>query len=296
MKLTIKIESWPIRGHFTISRTSLTSVDVVSVAISDGQFIGRGECRPYARYDETPQSVAAQIENLRDIVQTGVSREGLIDLLPAGAARNALDCALWDYECKSSAQDIWSLIGCPRPKPQPTAFTLSVDSPEQMTKAAKNASDFMILKLKVDAKRFADQITAVATARPECRLIVDANEALQAKDVLSLARHPYRKHIALIEQPLHDDIVADHSFRDYDGSLLGADESFHGHDDLQRLKELGYGARNIKLDKCGGLTAALAIIKAAKASGFYLMGGCMLSTSLAVAPMAAIMQLSLIHI
>ena len=291
MKLSINIESWSIRGHFTISRSTLTKVDIVCVEISDGLITGRGECRPYSRYNETPQTVAGQIERLRDVIEMGITHDDLIAILPAGAARNALDCALWDFACKSSDKNIWSLTGITPPKPQATAFTISIDSSDNMAVAAKKASDFDILKIKVDAKRFKNQITAVATARPNCRLIVDANEALKADDVFSLADHPYREHITLIEQPLHDDIVRNHSFATYDGPTLCADESFHGIDDLMTLKQLGYGALNIKLDKCGGLSSALKIIKAAKATGFSLMGGCMLSTSLAVAPMAAIMDL-----
>ena len=291
MKFSTKIENWPIRGHFTISRSSLNSVEVVTVQISDGNVTGRGECRPYSRYNETAVSVSAQLETLRHSVQDGLNHDRLTSNLPAGAARNALDCALWDYKCKSSDRTIWDVLGVPQPKPQATAFTISIDSPEQMATAAQKASDFEILKIKVDEKRFSEQITAVATARPDCRLIVDANEALQVEDVYTLATHPYRENIALIEQPLHDNIVRDHSFIDYGGPTLCADESFHSLKDLSTLKQLGYGAINVKLDKCGGLTPALDIIQIAKASGFYLMGGCMLSTSLAVAPMAAIMEL-----
>lgn len=291
MKLAIKIEHWPIKGHFTISRSSLTSVEVVTVRLGDDHVTGRGECRPYSRYNETAQSVCVQLETLRHSIQDGLSHNQLTSMLPAGAARNALDCALWDYACKSSAQTIWDILDVPQPKPQPTAFTISIDHPDEMARAAKKASDFEILKIKVDEKRFAEQITAVAIARPECRLIVDANEALQVHDVYALAKHPYREHIALIEQPLHDNIVRDHGFQDYDGPILCADESFHGIQDILPLKQLGYGAINIKLDKCGGLSKALDIIQAAKESDFYLMGGCMLSTSLAVAPMATIMDM-----
>ncbi|MEP6342268.1 MAG: dipeptide epimerase [Maricaulaceae bacterium] len=291
MNFSIKTESWPIRGHFTISRSSLTSVDVVIVEISKGNIVGHGECRPYSRYNETPQTVCTQLEALRHDIKVGRTHDELIAKLPAGAARNALDCALWDYACKSSGLTIWDLTKIPSPTPQATAFTISVDSPQNMAKLAKQMALFKILKIKVDAERFTEQITAVATARPDCQLIVDANEALSASDVLSLAKHSYRDHIALIEQPLHDDIIRNHKFENYNGPILCADESFHGVDDLLALKRLGYGALNIKLDKCGGLTSALKIIEAAKAADFYLMGGCMLSTSLAVAPMAAIMGL-----
>ena len=290
MKLSIKTESWPIKGHFTISRSSLTEVDVVTVKIESEAIIGRGECRPYARYNETTQSVTDQIETLRADIEMGLTPYDLQSRLPTGAARNAIDCALWDFKCKKEGQSIYNLINRPHPSAQPTAFTLSVDSPEIMAKAAIGASSFNILKLKVDGDRIFDQIQAVAQTRPDCRLIIDANEALQAQHVYALATHPNAAQIALIEQPLHDNIIRKHSFQDYDGPPLCADESFHGIDDLLILKSLGYKAVNIKLDKCGGFTAALDLIKVAKEQGFHIMGGCMLSTSLAVAPMAALMN------
>lgn len=290
MNLTIKIESWPIRGHFTISRSSLTDVKVVTVEIFNGTAIGRGECRPYARYNETPEIVAAQIEAQRATIESGLSAEKLQRLMPAGAARNALDCALWDLRCKVEKTSIWDLIGTARPSPHPTAFTLSVDTPDAMARAAKKALNFKILKLKVDRKRVARQLQAVAEARPDCRFIVDANEALLSPDVYALAQHKAHTQIAMIEQPIHDKLINEHSFHDYNGPPLCADESIHNVDDLPRLKALGYKAVNIKLDKCGGFSGALKLIKAAKEQGFLLMGGCMLSTSLAVAPMAALMD------
>ena len=290
MKLSIKTESWPIKGHFTISRSSLTQVAVVTVTISNDSIVGRGECRPYARYNETTESVTTQIETLRAEIESGLSIKDLQRRLPAGAARNAVDCALWDFNCKAQGRSIWDISGASKPSPQPTAFTLSVDTSAAMAKAAISASDFNILKLKVDAVRIFDQIQAVAKARPNTQLIIDANEALSAPQVYALAAHPHAKQIAMIEQPLHDDIIHDHSFHDYDGPPLCADESFHGVDDLSALKALGYKAVNIKLDKCGGFTAALDLISTAKAHHFQIMGGCMLSTSLAVAPMAALMS------
>ena len=290
MKLSIKTESWPIKGHFTISRSSLTQVSVVTVTISRDSIVGRGECRPYARYNETTDSVTEQIEALRAQIESGLSIKDLQGQLPAGAARNAIDCALWDFNCKAQRRSIWDISGAPKPSAQPTAFTLSVDTPAAMAKAAIIASDFNILKLKVDAGRIFDQIQAVAKARPKTRLIIDANEALSASQVHALAAHPDAPQIAMIEQPLHNDIIHEHSFHDYHGPPLCADESFHGVDELSALKALGYKAVNIKLDKCGGFSGALKLIKAAKEQGFLLMGGCMLSTSLAVAPMSALMD------
>lgn len=290
MKLTIKMESWPIRGHFTISRSSITDVKVVTVEIFEGAAIGRGECRPYARYNETPETVAAQIEAQRTTIEAGIGAHELQRLMPAGAARNALDCALWDLRCKTEAVSIWDIIDAARPTPKPTAMTLSVDTPDAMARAAKNAFNFKILKLKVNAQHVAEQLRAVAQARPDCRFIVDANEALSPPDVYNLAQHSAHSQIAMIEQPIHDRLIHAHSFHDYTGPPLCADESIHNVDDLPRLKALGYKAVNIKLDKCGGFSCALELIKAAKKQGFLLMGGCMLSTSLAVAPMATLME------
>ncbi len=290
MKLSIKIEYWPVKGHFTIARSQLIDVGVLTVMLQDGAFIGRGECRPYPRYGETPASVMAQIENLRPDIESGLSKKALQNALPAGAARNALDCALWDLECKRRKSTIWDLWQTPRPTPQATAFTLSLDSPANMAKAAKTAKDFNLLKLKVEAARMDAQISAVAAARPDCRMIIDANESLSFNDVKTLTAHPCRTQFALIEQPLHDDIIDDSNLSALSGPPICADESLHTLKDLPRLKALGYGAVNIKLDKCGGLTAARTLTAEAKAQGFVIMGGCMLSTSLAVAPMAAFMS------
>jgi len=290
VKLSIKIEHWPIAGHFTISRSRLTDVCVLTVSLQDGPYIGRGECRPYPRYGETAESVSAQIETLRRDIEAGLTRGKLQNALPAGAARNALDCAFWDLECKRKERSIWEIWGQARPPAKPTAFTLSLDSPDAMAKTAKKASEFQLLKLKVSADKMDKQIKAVAIARPDSRFIIDANEGLTAQDIKRLITHPAREQIALIEQPLHNDIIDDNDLSRLNGPPLCADESLHGIDDLPRLKALGYQAINIKLDKCGGVTAARRLITAAKTQGFILMGGCMLSTSLAVAPMAALMD------
>lgn len=278
-----------MRGHFTISRSRLTHVAVVTVTLKDQAFVGRGECRPYPRYGETAESVAAQIESIRQDIEAGMSREDLIARLPAGAARNAVDCALWDLACKRRGQSIWQIWQQRRPSPKPTAFTLSLDTPDAMAKAAKDAASFHLLKLKVSAADITDQIRATAKARPDASFIIDANESLNIEDLTVLMTHPAKDQIVLIEQPLHNDIILEHDLSPLNGPPICADESLHNIDDLPKLKALGYGAVNIKLDKCGGVTAARQLIAAAKDQGFLLMGGCMLSTSLAVAPMAALM-------
>ena len=178
------IERWPIAGTFRISRSSLTEVVVVKVSITDGAHTGYGECRPYARYNETAEGVCAQIATLEDKLH-GLTTETLQDYLPAGAARNALDCALWDLKAKSENKPIWELLNVPKPKPRITAYTLSVDTPENMAKAAAENHPFPVLKMKVGGQSALDCIEAVIQARPDAELVIDANEAL---DILALTR------------------------------------------------------------------------------------------------------------
>ena len=293
MKLTIEIENWPIRGHFAISRSKIDHVTLCVVTLSHDGYKGRGECRPYARYNETAESVSVQILSIKDDIENSTPEalsQNINQILPAGAARNALDCAIWDLRCKIAGQNIWHILGTPMPSPQMTAYTLSADDPELMAQKACEVPDFTHLKLKVDRSRLNEQITAVAKARPDARYIIDANEALKGEDVFALAHHPMADKIVLIEQPIHNDDVDHYDFSSYHGPQLCADESLHTAQDLTRLKSLGYGAVNIKLDKCGGLTEALSLIKQAREMEFELMAGCMVATSLAIAPFAAIMD------
>jgi L-alanine-DL-glutamate epimerase-like enolase superfamily enzyme len=280
-RLTVRIERWPISGSFVISRGAKTEATVVVAEISDGEVTGRGECVPYARYGETPESVVAAIESLGRAVEEGLDRSGLQRKLPPGAARNALDCALWDLGAKRAGKRAWELTGLPAPQPVITAYTLSLDTPEAMAAAARTAK-YPLLKLKLGARGDVDRVISVRAARLDARLIVDANEGWQASNLEENMEACAAARVELIEQPLR---AAE------DGVLatikrivpVCADESAHDRASLASL-EGKYDAVNIKLDKTGGLTEALALAGEAERAGFILMLGSMVSTSLGVAP------------
>ncbi len=280
--LDIRHENWPLAGRFTISRGSKTAADVVVVEIAEGGNRGRGECVPYARYGETIDSATAQIDSIRDRLRSGLDRTALQAAMPAGAARNAVDCALWDLEAKRSGKRAWQLAALAAPKPMVTAYTLSLDSAENMGEAAKANAHRPLLKLKLAGPEDLDRVRAVHANAPGARLIVDANEGWTAEDYTSLAPELGALAVEMIEQPLP---AAD------DAALAGiarpipvcADESAHDRAGLDRL--IGkYDAINIKLDKTGGLTEALALADAARGAGLEIMVGCMVATSLAMAP------------
>ncbi len=280
-RLTVRIERWPISGSFVISRGAKTEATVVVAEISGGGVTGRGECVPYARYGETPESVVAAIESLGKAVEDGLDRSGLQRKLPPGAARNALDCALWDLGAKRAGKRAWELTGLPAPQPVTTAYTLSLDTPEAMAAAARTAK-YPLLKLKLGAHGDVDRVISVRAARLDARLIVDANEGWQASNLEENMEACAAARVELIEQPLP---AAE------DGVLatikrivpVCADESAHDRASLASLKGK-YDAVNIKLDKTGGLTEALALANEAERAGFILMLGSMVSTSLGVAP------------
>ncbi len=286
--LTVRAESWPIAGSFTISRGSKTAADVVTVEIADGEHVGRGECVPYPRYGETIDGAVAAIEALRPALQEGMNRAALPAALPAGAARNAVDCALWDLEAKRTGRPVWRLAGLAPPQPQVTAYTLSLGSVDSMAAAAKANSHRPLLKLKLSGPDDLDRICAVRAGAPQAKLIVDANEAWTAETFAYLAPKLAPLGVQLIEQPLP---AGD------DAALAGlarpvpvcADESCH---DSASLAALGgrYDAVNIKLDKTGGLTEALKLADAAAAAGLAIMVGCMVATSLAMAPALLLAQ------
>lgn len=280
--LNVARESWPIRGSFTISRGSRTSAEVVVVQLSDGRHTGRGECVPYPRYDETVDGVMAEIEGLRDALAQGLDRHGLQDRLPAGAARNALDCAFWDLEAKRAGQRVWQLAGLAEPGPLASAYTLSLDTPARMAVSAKDNRERPLLKLKLSGPDDLDRVAAVRANAPDARLIVDANEGWTADQYRNLSEELRELGVDMIEQPLP---AGD------DEGLAGiarpvpvcADESCHDRASLEALAGK-YDMVNIKLDKTGGLTEALALKAEAEAAGFAVMVGCMLATSLAMAP------------
>ena len=285
-RLKVDVESWPIAGAFTISRGSRTEARVVVATIEDGARRGRGECVPYPRYGETVEGIAATIESFASAIAGGASRAELFNLLQAGAARNALDCALWDLEAKASGKRAYELAGLPRPLAVTTAYTLSLGAPKAMEAAARSAAHRPLLKVKLGGDGDAGRIAAVKRGAPNSTLIVDANEAWSEANFADNLEACRAAGVALIEQPLaagRDGMLASISAENRGGILFCADESVHTADDLDAIGA-GYQAINIKLDKAGGLTAALELKSEALARGLKIMIGCMVGTSLAMAP------------
>ena len=277
-------ESFPLKEVFTISRGSRTEAKVVTVSVSRDGVNGRGECVPYARYGETMDSVITQIESL----PPRITRADLQAALPAGAARNAVDCALWDWEAKKAGKRVWELAGLPTPQPVITAFTLSLAAPEKMqAQAAKHAAR-PLLKIKLGGEDDMARLEAVRKGAPDTRIIVDANEGWTPALYTELAPALIRLGVEVVEQPLpagKDDMLAE-----IDRPLpVCADESCHDCASLPALKGK-YDMANIKLDKTGGLTEALALKDAALKEGYGLMVGCMVGTSLAMAPATLLAQ------
>ena len=275
--------SHPLATPFRISRGVRTSTEVVEATVRSGGFTGRGEALPYARYGETVASVLDDANALSDAIAGGLDRLQLRDMLPPGAARNALDCALWDIEAQRQGMPVSALLGQPGPLPPlVSAQTVSLDTPARMAEAARALAHLDLVKVKVDAADPAAQIRAVRGALPDARLIVDPNESWTFDLLQALQPTLQETRVDLIEQPLpvgEDDALLGFT----SVARLCADESCHVATDLPRL--LGrYRMVNIKLDKTGGLTAALELLDAARAQGFGVMVGCMISSSLAIAP------------
>ena len=281
-QLTIAEERWPIAGSFTISRGAKTEAHVVTVTLAEGHHTGRGECVPYPRYAETVPQVMAALENARGQIEAGITREDIPSLIAPHAARNALDCALWDLDAKKAGRPVWQLAGLPEPKPAITAYTLSLDTPEAMAEAAAKASHRPLLKLKLGREGDAMRLQLIRRNAPASRLIVDANEGWTPENLASMLAACADQGVELVEQPLPagNDEALRHSAR---AVTVCADESAHGIGSLDDLAGK-YGAINIKLDKAGGLTPAIALAHAARERGLGIMVGCMLATSLAMAP------------
>lgn len=280
--LSVRTERWPIAGRFVIARGAKTQARVVVAEISDGRHRGRGECVPYARFGETGGEVAATIRRLAPEIAGGAGRRELQLLLPAGAARNALDCAFWDLEAKRSGRRAWQLAGLAAPLPCPTAYTISLGTPDEMAAAAARASDRPLLKIKLGGGGDEARIAAVRRTAPRARLIADANESWREEEVERLLSACREAGIELVEQPLPADRDAALA-RIVRRVPVYADESVRERSDLARLAGR-YDGINIKLDKAGGLTEALALADAARAAGLRIMVGCMVATSLAMAP------------
>ena len=280
-RLGFQVEKWPISGAFTISRGAKTEAVVLVAEISDGSMAGRGECVPYGRYGESLESASRQIEQATAAIEAGAGREQLQALLPPGAARNALDCALWDLEAKLTGQSAAALAGLATLQPATTAYTLSLDTPEAMAQAAKRSAR-PILKLKLGSGGDAERLLAVRAAAPGAVLIADANEGWSEHSLVENLRVCAEVNVALVEQPLPAD--RDDLLRTIERSVpVCADESFHDRSSFEKI-DGKYDAVNIKLDKTGGLTEALLVAAEAERRGLILMIGCMVSTSLAMAP------------
>jgi L-Ala-D/L-Glu epimerase len=280
--LAARIERWPIAGSFTISRGAKTEAVTVVAEVSRGGHTGRGECVPYPRYGETPEATLAALRSMQEPLARGLDRQALQAAMPPGAARNALDCALLDLEAKTSGQRVWNLLGRPAPRACTTAYTISLGSPETMAAATAKAAHRPLLKIKLGGNGDGDRIAAVRKAAPESELIVDANEAWTADNLEQNLAECAEVGVTLVEQPLaagQDEALA----RIRRPLAVCADESVHDRVSLEGLRDR-YDAVNIKLDKTGGLTEALAMADAARALGFEIMIGCMVATSLAMAP------------
>lgn len=280
--ISVESESWPIRGTFRISRGSKTAADVVVVTLERNGHKGRGECVPYARYGETVEDVVDQIDSLRQDLNNDMDRDALQDALPTGAARNAVDCALWDLEAKTSGRGVAELAGLAVPRPVTTAYTLSVRTPGGMSDEARSHRSVPLLKLKLAGEGDMERVEAVRRGAPEAGLVVDANEGWSIEQYVSYAPRLHRLGVSMIEQPFPAD--ADDVLLDLHRPVpVCADESCHDRSSLDSL--IGrYDMVNIKLDKTGGLTEALKLRERAREQGFQIMIGCMLATSLAMAP------------
>lgn len=284
MKISVTADIFKLAEVFTISRGSRTEAKVLTVRVQDGDHQGWGECVPYARYGETLDSVTDEIMGL----PSDVTRQALYDLLPAGAARNAVDCALWDLLAKRSGKRVWELAGLPAPGPEITAYTLSLADPAQMQAQAAKHAHRPLLKIKLGTPDDMPRLEAVRAGAPNAKIIIDANEGWSADVYADLAPHLVRLGVSLVEQPLP---------AGKDEALIGmerpvpvcADESCHDRTSLPKLKGK-YDVVNIKLDKTGGLTEALALRDAAAAEGYKVMVGCMVGSSLAMAPATLLAQ------
>ncbi|QGM46917.1 N-acetyl-D-Glu racemase DgcA [Methylocystis heyeri] len=289
-KLAIATEAFPIRGVFAISRGAKTKAEVVTVRLRRRGAEGWGECVPYGRYGESVESVTAAIEGVRAAIEAGADREAVQKLLPPGAARNAVDCALWDLDAKLSGIPAFRAAGLPEPKPLTTAYTLSVGAPDEMFAAACAAAGRPLLKIKLAGAGDPERLAAVRAGAPGAQLIVDANEAWREENLLYNMEACAKAGVILIEQPLPAGEDAGLSRMDRIVPVC-ADESAHDRAGLAELRNR-YDAVNIKLDKTGGLTEALAVAEKAKELGFKVMAGCMVGSSLAMAPAVLIGQLA----
>jgi L-Ala-D/L-Glu epimerase len=288
LSLTVRTENWPIAGTFSISRGAKTEANVVVAELSDGRHRGRGECVPYRRYGETRAAVVDALSAMANRLASGFDRVRLQQEMPPGAARNALDCAFWDLEAKRAGKPAHALAGLPAPQPLATALTISIGTPESMAEAARAAASRKLLKVKLGGAGDPARIAAVRKAAPNCELIADANEGWRADNLAENLAACADAGVTLVEQPLRvdDDAALAAMARPIP---VCADESAHDRAGLAALVGR-YDAVNIKLDKAGGLTEALAMAEEAQRLGFKVMVGCMVATSLSIAPAVLLAQ------
>lgn len=289
MQLEVFRRDWLLREPFTISRGTMTTADAVMVTLREGNAVGRGEAYGIIYEGETPESIIAQIEAVRPVIEAGIDRAALLDLLPIGGARCAVDCALWDLEAKRSGQRAWQAAGMAESRAVETAFTIGMRPVDEVRATAARFADFPLLKLKVGREDPLGTIAAARAGAPESRFIVDPNQSWSAADVIALSGRLAELGVVLLEQPVPVD--DDEGLRGYTGPVaICADELVHDRHDLPRAQGK-YSHINIKLDKAGGLTEALALADAALAAGHRLMVGCMAGSSLAMAPAHLVAQL-----
>jgi L-Ala-D/L-Glu epimerase / N-acetyl-D-glutamate racemase len=289
-RISVTTESWPIAGHFTIARGAKAEAHVVIVDIVQNGMTGRGECVPYPRYGETVEGVVAAIADQTPSIERGMDRRALTQAMPAGAARNAIDCALIDLEAKSTGRTASDILGVPAPVPVLTAYTISLGTPDKMAAATARAADRPLLKIKLGGDGDVKRIAAVRAAAPNSRLIVDANESWSPDNFTTLIKVCATARVELIEQPLPADL--DGALRDLPRPVpVCADESVHGLASLDAVAG-AYDAINIKLDKTGGLTEAVLMVREARQRGLTIMVGCMVATSLSMAPAMCIAGLA----
>ncbi len=283
-------DRFPLKAPFRIARGVKTAADVVTVTISEGDVAGRGEAVPYPRYGESPESTLAAIDEVRDLIERGVGREGLLHALPAGAARNALDCALWDLEARLSGRSVADTVGGPAPLFVATALTIGIDTAAAMGAAAAALASAPVLKVKVDAEDPAARVLAVRAAAPDAVLIVDPNESWDRALIEAMQPVLAGARVALLEQP--GPAGEDSWLEGFAPAVpICADEAVHVAADLPAVARR-YQAVNVKLDKSGGLTAALELLRCARARGLGVMTGCMVSSSLSIAPALHLAMLS----
>ena len=281
-KVSYCSRSFPLKKAFRISRGAKNSAEVVTVELIEGRLMGRGEAVPYARYGESVESVLEQINAIKNDLQNGIDNVNLNTLLPAGSARNAVDCALWDLESKIKDTPVWKLLKREEPKTVKTAMTISLDKPEIMAHDVASYGKHQLIKIKLNSKSVLESVSRIRSIAPHVRIIIDANESWTAEQLKAWQSDLHEMKVDLIEQPLP--AGDDNALSEFDHLIpICADESFHTSDDIKRMIGL-YDCVNIKLDKTGGLTEGLECIKKASESNLIVMLGCMIASSLSMAP------------